>query len=74
MANRTTRLRRSRDDRMIAGVIGGLAKFFDVDATLLRAIYVVVSVVSAGFPGMLVYVLLWIAVPEEGEPAADVDA
>jgi phage shock protein PspC (stress-responsive transcriptional regulator) len=57
-------LRRSRDDRMIAGVIGGLAEYFQVDSTLLRAIYVVVSVVSAAFPGILVYLALWLIMPE----------
>ncbi len=58
-------LRRSRSDRMIAGVCGGLAKYFDKDPTLIRVIYVVVSVVSAAFPGLLVYCILWFVVPEE---------
>jgi phage shock protein C len=59
-----TSLRRSRDDRMIAGVIGGLAEYFQMDSTLLRAIYVVVSIVSAAFPGILVYLALWLIMPE----------
>lgn len=59
-----TPLRRSRRDRMIAGVVGGLAEYFGVDPTLLRAIYVVVSVVSVAFPGLLVYLLLWVLIPE----------
>lgn len=58
-------LRRSRSDRMIAGVCGGLAKYFDKDPTLIRVIYVVVSVFSAAFPGLLVYCILWFVVPEE---------
>jgi phage shock protein PspC (stress-responsive transcriptional regulator) len=49
---------------MIAGVIGGLAEYFQVDSTLLRAIYVVVSIVSAAFPGLLVYLALWLVIPE----------
>jgi phage shock protein C len=57
-------LRRSRTNRQIAGVIGGLAEYFRVDPTLLRVIYVVGSIVSAAFPGMLVYVLLWLLIPE----------
>jgi phage shock protein C len=57
-------LRRSRSDRMIAGVVAGLAKYFDLDITLARVLYVVISVVSAAFPGILVYVLLWAIVPE----------
>ena len=57
-------LRRSRSNLQIAGVIGGLAEYFRVDPTLLRVIYVVGSIVSAAFPGVLVYVLLWLLVPE----------
>jgi phage shock protein PspC (stress-responsive transcriptional regulator) len=49
---------------MIAGVVAGLAKYFDMDITLARVLYVVISVVSAAFPGILVYVLLWAIVPE----------
>jgi phage shock protein C len=58
-------LRRSRSDRMIAGVVGGLAKYFGLDPTLARVLYVVASIVSAAFPGLLVYILLWVIVPEE---------
>jgi phage shock protein PspC (stress-responsive transcriptional regulator) len=62
-------LRRSRTNRQIAGVVGGLAEYFGVDPTLLRVIYVVGSIVSAAFPGLLVYVLLGLLVPEAGDPA-----
>jgi len=58
-------LRRSRHNRMIAGVVGGLAEYFGLDPTLLRVIYVLVSIFSAAFPGILVYIILWILVPEE---------
>ena len=57
-------LRRPRQGRMIAGVVAGLADRFDMDRTLARVLYVVVSVVSAAFPGVLVYLLLWIIIPE----------
>lgn len=62
-------LRRSRTNRQIAGVVGGLAEYLGVDPTLLRVIYVVGSLVSAAFPGLLVYLLLWLLVPEAGDPA-----
>ena len=62
MAGRS--LRRSRDNRMLAGVVGGLAEYFDIDATLARIIFVIVSVVSAAFPGIFVYVILWVLMPE----------
>jgi phage shock protein C len=64
-------LRRSRTNRQIAGVVGGLAEYFHVDPTLLRVIYVVGSIVSVAFPGILVYVLLWLLVPEAERPEPD---
>jgi phage shock protein C len=57
-------LRRSRTNRMIAGVVGGLAEYWSIDPTLARVIFVVVSIVSAAFPGILVYALLWLIIPE----------
>jgi phage shock protein C len=66
-------LRRSRTNRQIAGVVGGLADYFGVDSTLLRVIYVVGSIVSAAFPGLLVYLLLWLLMPE-AEDSAGPDA
>lgn len=60
------KLTRSRDDRMIAGVCGGLAEYFGVDPTLVRIIYAVGSLLSAAFPGTLAYIVLWIIMPDEG--------
>jgi phage shock protein PspC (stress-responsive transcriptional regulator) len=57
-------LRRSRTNRQIAGVVGGLAEYASIDPTLLRVVYVVGSIVSAAFPGILVYILLWLLIPE----------
>jgi phage shock protein C len=58
-------LRRSRSDRMIAGVCAGLARHFGLDVTLMRVLYVLASIVSVAFPGILVYIILWIVIPEE---------
>ena len=69
MANR--KLRRSRKHRIVAGVLGGMADHFGLDATLLRIVYVVVSVLSVAFPGIVVYVLLWILIPKEDEEACN---
>ena len=57
-------LRRSRRHRMIAGVCGGLAGWLGWDPTLVRVLYVVVSIASAAFPGILVYIILWLVMPE----------
>jgi phage shock protein PspC (stress-responsive transcriptional regulator) len=67
MSDLSRRLRRSRTDRQIAGVMGGLAEYFNLDPTLLRVIYVIGSIVSAAFPGVLVYLVLWLVIPEAGE-------
>ncbi|QDH69870.1 PspC domain-containing protein [Marilutibacter alkalisoli] len=56
---------RSRHDRMIAGVVGGIAHRFGWNATLLRILYVIVSIASAAFPGIIVYLILWLLMPEE---------
>lgn len=60
------KLMRSRKDRMIAGVCGGMAEYFNLDPTLVRIIYVLVSIFSVAFPGILVYIILWIIIPEAG--------
>ena len=60
-----TLLRRSRTDRILAGVCGGLAKYFDKDPFMVRVAYVVISAFSAAFPGILVYAILWWLIPEE---------
>jgi phage shock protein PspC (stress-responsive transcriptional regulator) len=57
-------LRRPRQGRMIAGVVAGLADRFGMDRTLARVLYVVIAIVSVAFPGILVYLLLWIIIPE----------
>ena len=57
-------LARSRSNRMIAGVCGGLAEWLDWDPTLVRVLYVVVSIISVAFPGLLVYIILWVVMPE----------
>ena len=58
-------LRRSKSDRIVAGVCGGLARWLDWDPTVVRVAYVLVSLVSVGFPGILAYVILWFVMPEE---------
>ncbi|RPI71291.1 MAG: PspC domain-containing protein [Ignavibacteriales bacterium] len=55
-------LKRSKNS-MIAGVCGGLADWLGWDPTVVRIGYVVLSVISAAFPGILVYIILWIILP-----------
>jgi phage shock protein C len=56
---------RSRDDRMIAGVCGGLARWLGWDPTVVRILYVLLSIFSAGFPGTIVYIILAFVMPLE---------
>lgn len=50
-------------NRIIAGVCGGIADYFDVDPTLIRVIYMILSLFSAAFPGVLLYLILMIMIP-----------
>ncbi|HEX5383260.1 MAG TPA: PspC domain-containing protein [Propionibacteriaceae bacterium] len=56
------KLYRSRSQRMLAGVCGGLAEYFNVDATLIRVLFLVLAVV--GGSGLVIYVVMWIIVPD----------
>jgi phage shock protein C len=58
---------RLRKDRKIAGVCGGIARSLEWDPTVVRLAYLFVSIFSAAFPGILVYLILWIAMPLEPE-------
>lgn len=49
---------------MIAGVCGGLAEWLGWDPTVVRVLYVVLSIASAAFPGILVYLILWALMPK----------
>lgn len=61
--SRRRRLVRSRDDRMIAGVCGGIARYLGVDSTIVRVVFVVGA--FAFGPGLVAYLVLWIAMPNE---------
>jgi len=62
------RLYRSTENRMIAGVCGGLAKYFNIDPVIVRVIAVIL-LLPGGLPGFLPYVILWIVVPKDpGSP------
>ena len=60
-------LYRSNRSNMIAGVMGGIAERFGWNANLLRLIFVIVSVMSAAFPGILVYLVLWLVIPKQNQ-------
>lgn len=55
-------------DRMIAGVVSGIAHYFGWPTTRTRVAFVALSVLSAGFPGIVVYLLLWLVMPDGERP------
>ncbi len=57
------RLTRVEDGRMVAGVCAGLAKYFGVDPTLVRIIFILLTIFAAG--GVLIYLVLWLLMPME---------
>ncbi len=59
-------LLRSRQHRVLGGVCGGIADWLGWDPTGVRILYVVMSILSAGFPGMPVYLCLWLIMPKAG--------
>ncbi|MCQ2115775.1 MAG: PspC domain-containing protein [Bacteroidales bacterium] len=59
----TKRLFRSKSDKMIAGVCGGLANYFNIDPTLVRLAWVVLTLCTAAFPGIIGYIIAMIIVP-----------
>jgi phage shock protein C len=58
------KLYRSKKNRIIAGVCGGIGEYFKVDPTLIRLLWLFISIVSAG-SGVLAYIIAWIIIPEE---------
>ena len=61
----TQPLLRSKSDRKIAGVLGGIAAKYGWKSDTVRLVYVLVSLFSAAFPGLLAYVIMWVVISEE---------
>ena len=53
------------ENRMLSGVCGGIAEYLGWDATLVRVVYALLSICSAGFPGLLIYIILAILMPNK---------
>ena len=58
------KLTRKKDGRMVAGIASGLGEYFGLDVTLLRVLFVVFAIF--GGAGLVIYIVMWIIVPEEG--------
>ena len=64
------RLYRSETDKKIAGVCGGLARYFNIDTTIIRLIFVVL-LLPGWLPGFLPYIVMWIVIPSETKAAKE---
>lgn len=64
MAVPRRRLARQRSARKIGGVCAGFAEYLDVDVTLVRVLWIIITVLSGIFPGVIAYVVAWIVMPE----------
>ena len=64
------KLIRSKSDRVLAGVCGGMAAFFGLDSKMLRIIFVLLSVIGVGSP-VIFYFIMWLLMPEERESFED---
>jgi len=58
------RLTRSKD-KMVAGVLAGIADYLNIDPTIIRILYVILSIASIGFPGLIAYLIMWAIIPED---------
>ena len=74
MAESRSGLMRSRQDRMRAGVCGGLANWLGWSPGLVRVLFVLVSLLSAAFPGIVVYLILWLVMPQRDDEDLSIDA
>ena len=59
------KLYRSRTKRTLSGVCGGLEDYFDIDVTIIRLVWVLISILSGGFPGIVAYVIAVFIIPEQ---------
>lgn len=65
----TKKLYRSEKNKVLAGVCGGLGEYFNVDATLVRLVWMLVVILSGFFPGVVVYIIAIFIIPSENTPS-----
>ncbi len=61
------RLYRSNSDKQVAGVCGGLGKYFEIDSNIIRAGFVLITIISGFFPGIIAYLVLTVVIPVKEE-------
>ena len=71
MFEEVKRLYRSRKDRMLAGICGGIGNYFNTDPTVIRVLFVVAALILGG--GLLIYLILWLIIPLEPEMVGEIE-
>lgn len=71
MADVSKRLYRSRSERWLAGVCGGIGNYFNTDPTVVRVIFVLAALIMGG--GLLIYLILWLIIPLEPEMGVEIE-
>ncbi len=59
------KLYKSNTDKMLCGVLGGLAEYLGVDSTIVRLVFAILSLFSAGFPGLIIYIICALVIPQK---------
>ena len=67
MSDNPKKLYRSKKNRMIAGVCAGLAEYFNIDPTVVRLIYILLTIFTAIAPFVIIYLIMWIIIPNQTE-------
>jgi phage shock protein C len=67
----TKRLTRSRTERWIGGVCGGIGNYFNLDPTIIRVVFILLALIVGG--GLLIYLILWLVIPLEAEMDAAIE-
>lgn len=70
MSNDVKRLYRSKKERLLAGICGGLGEYLHIDPTVIRLIFVVLLFITALMPMFVIYLILWLLVPQQPDEAA----
>ena len=65
MASETKKLYRSRSERMIAGVCGGMGKYLGIDTTVIRLLFALLAIFTGVVPGLILYLVLMFIIPDE---------
>lgn len=67
MAENAKRLYRSKKNKLICGVCAGIAEYFNIDPTVVRLIYILLTIFTAVAPFVIIYLIMWIIVPERSD-------